>query len=117
MIVHQPHQALVSRRRGQDDLGTKLLSRKKPVNNMRKGLLGGREGKNLCSQRTIEEESDDAVCQKNEQKHHFCKKAQKNHFCTKKCAAAGPKTKFNPLVVILLFIDTGTAELRPPRMI
>ena len=108
MIVNQPHQALVSRRRGQDDLGTKLLSRKKPVNNMRKGLLGGREGKNLCSQRTIEEESDDAVCQKNEQKHHFCKK---------KCAAAGPKTKFNPLVVILLFIDTATAELRPSRMI
>merc|ERR1712037_760347 len=29
MIVNQPHQALVSRRRGQDDLGTKLLSRKK----------------------------------------------------------------------------------------
>ena len=30
----------------------------------------------------------------------------------KKCAA-GPKTKFNPLVVILLFIDTA-AELSPP---
>ena len=39
MIVNPPHQALVSRRRGQDDLGTKLLLRKKPVNNMRKGLL------------------------------------------------------------------------------
>ena len=31
----------------------------------------------------------------------------------KKCAA-GPKTKFNPLVVILLFIEHTASELSPP---
>ena len=41
----------------------------------------------------------------------FAKKS--GTFVKKKCAAAGPKTKFNPLVVILLFIDTAAAELRP----
>ena len=45
------------------------------------------------------------------QKYHFCQK--KVALLSKKCAAAGPKTKFNPLVVILLFIDTAAAELRP----
>ena len=39
--------------------------------------------------------------------------AKKVALLSKKCAAAGPKTKFNPLVVILLFIDTAAVELRP----